>query len=256
MKTIQLVMFAVLLMAAGCKIGNDKATLSSHEWQLKEMVVNGTSVAAPQQMPEIFFTDSTTVYGSTGCNRFFGTYTIDDKGGMTVQPGGSTMMFCPDMQFEDQYLKALTEITAYTVTPEELKATSVDQMITLLYIPKDTTKLIGVADDTHGCNAAAGFTWSELRQTCIRLFETGVRVNSVADTMATSSAFIIFSVDSAKVELFIPNNDLHPVLDRKQLPDGSSAWNVEDDTTMNVRMVDGRWVIEQRGDILYSEDKK
>ena len=31
-------------------------------------------------------------------------------------------------------------------------------------------------------------------------------------------------------------------------------WNVEDDDTKNVRMVDGEWVVEQRGKTLYIED--
>lgn len=255
MKVVKLAMFAVILMAAGCK-SSDKALLSAHEWQLKEMTGSAVaSVSMPQEAPVIQFTDSTAVYGSAGCNRFFGTYTADDKGAITVQPGGSTMMFCPDLQFEDQYLKALGTIASYKVMAKKLELLNADGTLTLVYVPKDTMKLIGGNKDEHGCNAAAGFTWSEVQQDCIRLFESGIRMNSAVDTAATLSAFIVFASDSAKIEVFLPEQEIHPILDRRNLPDGGSAWNVEDDGTLNVRMVDGNWVIEQRGTLLYKEDK-
>ena len=38
-------------------------------------------------------------------------------------------------------------------------------------------QLIGGNKDEHGCLTAAGYTWSELRRDCIRIFEDGVRVN-------------------------------------------------------------------------------
>ena len=36
-------------------------------------------------------------------------------------------------------------------------------------------QLIGENKDEHGCLTAAGYTWSELRRDCIRIFENGVR---------------------------------------------------------------------------------
>lgn len=38
-------------------------------------------------------------------------------------------------------------------------------------------QLIGGNKDEHGCLTAAGYTWSELRGDCIRIFEDGVRVD-------------------------------------------------------------------------------
>lgn len=248
---MKLAIFAVILMAVGCK-SNDKMLLSAHEWQLKEM----TGAQMPAEAPEILFTDSTAVYGSAGCNRFFGTYTADEKGTMTIKPGGSTMMFCPDMQFEDQYLKALATVASYKVSADKLELLNADGSLTLVYAIKDTTKVIGGDKDEHGCNASAGYTWSEVQQNCIRLFESGIRMNSVTDTTATSSAFIVFAPDSTKVEVFIADQDVHPILDRRNLPDGNFAWNVEDDDTMNVRMVDGNWIIEQRGNLIYQQSKE
>lgn len=256
MKTVQVMMFALLVMAAGCKEGNDKALLWSHEWQLKQMVAGGDTVQNPQGLPEITFTDSTAIYGSAGCNRFFGTYTADDKGMMTIQPGGSTMMYCPDMQFEDRYLKALAEVAGYTVTSEELKITNADKTLTLIYVPKDTVRLVGVANDAHGCNAAAGYTWSEVRQNCIRLFEDGVKFAASNGQDSTLAAYVVFAADSLKAEVFMPENEVHPVLDRRELPKGGYTWNQEDDDTFNVRMLNGKWVIEQRATVLYTQDSE
>lgn len=244
---------AIVVLAMGCKTG-EKAVLTGHEWQLSRISMGQDSLAVPTEAPTILFTDSAAVYGFAGCNRFFGSYTVAEKDQMTVQPGGMTMMMCPEGQFENEFMKALAGVTTYMLSADELKLTDAVGNVTMVFVPKDTTQLIGGEKDAHGCNAAAGFTWSEVRQDCIRLFEAGVRLNSATDSTATTSAFIVFSADSAKVEVFLPNEDIHPVLYRRVLPAGGYAWNIEDDDTKNVRMVDGKWVIEQRMQTLYVQE--
>ncbi len=61
----------------------------------------------------------------------------------------------------------------------------------------------GADADKHGCRASAGYTWSEVRQDCIRVFEEGIKMIS-ADPDATQAAYAVFSGDGSKVELFIP----------------------------------------------------
>ena len=46
------------------------------------------------------------------------------------------------------------------------------------------------------------------------------------------------------------------MLDRRTLPAGGYVWNQEDDDTYNVRRLDGKWVIEQRGKVLYKQADK
>lgn len=119
----------------------------------------------------------------------------------------------------------------------------------------DTTEaVVGSDRDAHGCIGSAGYTWSAVRQKCIRPFEIGIKMVSVADPDATSAAYVVFSADSSQAELFLPGTDGTEVLDRRSLPSGGYAWNVEDDDTKNVRQVDGSWVIEQRGHPLYVQD--
>lgn len=258
MGNMKFVILAVMLAVFGCKSGeNAEVNLTTQEWELKSMTKNDTVVVNPQELPTLVFKDST-VYGSAGCNRFFGTYKSDSKGGVTIKTGGVTMMYCPDMNFEDSYMKALNEVTNYSIKTKKLTLSDAKKNLVLVYQAVDTTKkVIGVANDDHGCNAAAGYTWSEVRQNCIRLFENGMRLNSVTDTAATLSAFVVFSADSAKAEVFLPENSAHPVLDRRELPNsGGYAWNQEDDDTLNVRKIAGEWVIEQRGNLLYKQAKK
>lgn len=110
---------------------------------------------------------------------------------------------------------------------------------------------VGADRDEHGCLASAGYVWCEVQQDCIRLFEKGIRVESVDES--NMPAFIVFSPDSTRLELFFPNNAPNEILERRNLPSGGYAWNVEDDDTKNVRNVDGLWTISQRDHLIYRQ---
>lgn len=117
----------------------------------------------------------------------------------------------------------------------------------------DTVHVLGSDKDKHSCIASAGYTWSEVRKDCIRLWEKGVRMNAVDD--AGKTLFLVFSPDSAQVELFFSEEGVsNEILDRRGLPAGGYAWNVEDDDTKNVRLEDGKWTVTQRGKLIYQED--
>lgn len=108
--------------------------------------------------------------------------------------------------------------------------------------------------DSHGCIPSAGYTWSEVRKDCIRLFEVGIPMVAVGDVQ--KNAYLVFSPDSLQVELFFSDGAAPKVLGRQTLPGGGYAWNVEDDDTMNVSEVNGAWTISQRGKILYTQRVK
>ena len=254
MKTMKWMTLVLLVMGAGCKEqDNSLALLRGQEWELKTMTESGKMVTNPQELPTLKFSDSTAVYGSAGCNRFFGTYTTGEKGKINIKPGGATMMFCPDMAFEDQYLKALPQVQSFAVKGNKLTLKGADGKLQIIYGPVDTIRKIGVANDAHGCNEAAGYTWAEVRQNCVRLFEDGVQFTANAGQDSTLAVYVVFATDSLKAEVFIPNQENHPILDRRILSAGGYVWNQEDDDTYNVRQLNGKWVIEQRGKLLYTE---
>ena len=51
---------------------------------------------------------------------------------------------------------------------------------------KAESNAVGNDKDEHGCIASAGYTWSEVQKDCIRLWEKGVRMESVADSLRTN----------------------------------------------------------------------
>ena len=118
---------------------------------------------------------------------------------------------------------------------------------------KEKEAVVGSAPDEHGCIASDGYTWSEVQKDCIHLWEKGVRMNAVDD--AGKTLFLVFSPDSTQVELFFSEEGVsNEILDRRGLPAGGYAWNVEDDDTKNVRLEDGEWTVSQRGRLIYQED--
>lgn len=71
----------------------------------------------------------------------------------------------------------------------------------------DPEYIIGADKDENGCLVSAGFTWSVLRNECVRIFEIGYRLNpkQVNPDEAVFSAFVIFDKDKEQVELFLPD---------------------------------------------------
>ena len=111
---------------------------------------------------------------------------------------------------------------------------------------KTSGPLLGGARDEHGCLTSAGYVWSEARQDCVRLFEEGIRLEAADGS--NRSAYVVFSRDSLKAELFDSNRpEGSEVLERRTLPSGGHVWNVEDDDTPNLRHTDGSWSIDRIG---------
>jgi putative lipoprotein len=63
------------------------------------------------------------ISGSTGCNRYMGTYAPGDGAGLRLEPSGMTMMSCPDdvTAQEKAFLDALRATTAYRITGATLE---------------------------------------------------------------------------------------------------------------------------------------
>ncbi|MBX3252656.1 MAG: hypothetical protein KF862_00840 [Chitinophagaceae bacterium] len=76
---------------------------------------------------------------------------------------------------------------------------------------------VGGEKDEHGCLAAAGESWSEIKQGCVQISDIGQRLNpvEVAKGDATISAFVLFNDDKSKLELFLSNEKETIILDKK-----------------------------------------
>ena len=82
---------------------------------------------------------------------------------------------------------------------------------------EEQEELVGADRDEHGCITSAGFSWSELQQTCVQLWEAGVRLNpiEVKGDDSVISAFVLFNKDESKAEIILPNKESSVILDKK-----------------------------------------
>ncbi len=95
-----------------------------------------------------------------------------------------------------------------------------------------THKEIGVKKDSHGCNAAAGETWSELRKGCIQFFNEGVRLDPISQNVnrVTLSAFVILNSDGTKSEIFLLGSKSNIILNKDRegfFSDGTYRYDAE-----------------------------
>jgi hypothetical protein len=92
--------------------------------------------------------------------------------------------------------------------------------------------VVGGDLDKNGCKGSAGYTWSVLRNECVRIFEVGVRLNPQDATLdQTLSAFVVLAKDSTQVELFLPQLDGSKLLKKGQK---TGEWS------------DGNWALTQQ----------
>ena len=77
-------------------------------------------------------------------------------------------------------------------------------------------ELIGADVDSHGCKRSAGFTWSQLRGDCIKIFEEGMTLLPVdlKESEPVYAAFVLYSEDKSEIELFLPSEKESIVLQK------------------------------------------
>lgn len=87
--------------------------------------------------------------------------------------------------------------------------------------------------DAHGCIPSAGYTWSAVKNKCIRIFEDGTRLNSFRGD--EKSAYVVFDDSGKKAEAYIPEVDIPVIL----APDPAlphtwvnSEWRLEKETKL------------------------
>ena len=104
----------------------------------------------------------------------------------------------------------LSMLSCNSPKKEEVKENSKQKM-------EEQEELVGADRDEHGCITSAGFSWSELQQTCVQLWEAGVRLNpvEVKEGDAVISAFVLFNKDESKAEIVLPNKEGSVILDKK-----------------------------------------
>ena len=76
--------------------------------------------------------------------------------------------------------------------------------------------LVGGDTDKHGCKPSAGYTFSSIKNDCVRLFEQKIQLKEVESKQSYSTfVAVIFSDDKRKAEIFVPNTESSLILLRK-----------------------------------------
>ena len=86
---------------------------------------------------------------------------------------------------------------------------------------------VGGDKDEHGCIASAGYTWSELKGECLRIWENGVQLQPLEnDKSYTANATVIFNDDQSRAELFLPESP--PQILERTGQEGGYVWKKGD----------------------------
>lgn len=90
--------------------------------------------------------------------------------------------------------------------------------------PAAQAELVGGGQDAHGCKGSAGYSWSQVREKCLRIFEDGILLNPVGGNAEGSLvAYLLFDQAQARAEIFLPGGKGSLVLLR-QGEEGSHSW--------------------------------
>lgn len=73
------------------------------------------------------------VTGNGSCNNFFGTYTLFEEDGILLSRMGSTMMACPNMVLEGEYLKALESVERFKIEGNKLSLSDKEKNIVAIF---------------------------------------------------------------------------------------------------------------------------
>lgn len=106
--------------------------------------------------------------------------------------------------------------------------------------------LVGNDADEHGCKASAGYTWSVLKNDCIRLWETGIQLKAIENKESFSTiATVIIGNDSTKAELFTSAEKGSILLDKQNGGFKGSGYEFLKDKT--------KWLLKKDDKLIYQE---
>lgn len=113
-----------LLLAMTACGGSQKKTLplEGTTWKLAKMdAIPAKGIDAEADFFTLEFNAADTmVSGRTNCNRFFGKYELKGQQ-LEFENLGMTRMACPEMQYEDAFVKMLDDVDRYEIKGSELK---------------------------------------------------------------------------------------------------------------------------------------
>lgn len=193
---------ALALAACGPAAGDTTAGVTGSPWKLASYAnAEGKTVdvLAGREVTALFAQDR--VAGSGGCNRYTGTFTASGQK-LTVQVGGTTMMYCPPeelMAQEAEYLAALGRAASYKVSDNQLQVSGEDGAVLLTYAALEAKPLAGTNWGLMTYNNGKGAVTSALAGTDITaVFGDG---GNLSGSAGCNSYNANYEVDGLKISI-------------------------------------------------------
>ena len=111
---------------------------------------------------------------------------------------------------------------------------------------------VGADRDVHGCIASAGYTYSVVRQACVRVWEDGVALTPVVSLGdPVLAAYVIRSANWQHAEVFLPNQTDSIVLNLQTIPEDPAWADPYGTWKLTYDKIQG-WKLAQDGQVLYT----
>ncbi|MBQ5814413.1 MAG: META domain-containing protein [Flavobacteriales bacterium] len=95
-----------------------------------DIVAIGDYKTMESSRPEITFTADGRFHGTTGCNRYFGEYTVEGNAITIADNMGMTRMFCPESDSQEQLIAdQLPRIAEFDVKGDDLTLTTTNGQV-------------------------------------------------------------------------------------------------------------------------------
>lgn len=94
--------------------------LENITWELVELDGQKIDTSSDNRSFFILQSDEGRISGSLGCNRFFGSYTLEDPLQISFGPLGVTQMACQDMKIENRLGEVFQNIDNYAIDGDKL----------------------------------------------------------------------------------------------------------------------------------------
>jgi heat shock protein HslJ len=135
--TFSVVLIMVLLTGCKCasKASASKESITSTGWEVS--AIEGKEILKadyPRGLPDAVFSSDNKISGSSGCNRYGGSYTLDAEGKFSTSELISTKMFCQGVK-EDAYLKAVSSANRAKIEGSNLVLYNETTPV-LVFVPK------------------------------------------------------------------------------------------------------------------------
>ena len=125
MRNRTLIALAIAATVALAACSGSSSSLTGKTWQLTALthrVANGLGVVpeADQANYTIEFKSDGNYQAKADCNQTSGTYTTTSDGGLTIEPGPTTLVACPEGSLSDEYIQGLTNASGYVIVDGQL----------------------------------------------------------------------------------------------------------------------------------------